>query len=351
MKELNLIGCPGAKKFTDALYKILKRKNKNAKLIRTEFPVFKNSETKCVILDPVRGSDVFIVQDVANIATGSINDNIVALLTAIDAANHASVEEINLILPTFPYSRQHKKTKREGLTAALWCHIFENMGVSRVITLDIHSREIQNAFSQTIMENLHASVQTIKAMKEDTIDFKNLTVVSPDSGAIDRNKFFAINLHIPLTMLYKERNYNKITTSATDSNIIDMKLIGDIDHNDILITDDMLDVGSTTLKASYFLKEKGAQKIYIAISLPFFNDPAIDDFTKAFNDGIITKVYGTNAVYHPRLWKQPWFRKVSINELFAEVIYRTNEKISMSDILEGGDEIQTILNGDKDDDE
>jgi ribose-phosphate pyrophosphokinase len=342
-RELNLISCPGAKKFSDALYKALKKKNNNTKLVKAEFPVFKNSETKCVLNEPVRGADVFIIQDVANIATGSVNDNIVSLLAAIDTANHASAEEVNLVLPTFPYSRQHKKTKREGLTAALWCHIFENMGVKRIITLDIHSREIQNAFSKTIMENLHASVQLVKTMKDDNVDFKNLVVVAPDSGAIDRNKYFSTNLHVPLAMLYKERDYSKITVSANDNNITSMKLIGEIDHSDILIADDLLDSGGTTLKAASFLKEKGANNIYIAISLPFFNDPAIEDFTKAYEAGIITKVYGTNAVHHPRLWKQPWFKKTNVVDLFSEVIWRTNERIGLSDLLEGSDEIREML--------
>jgi ribose-phosphate pyrophosphokinase len=351
MKELNLIACPGAKKFSEALFKSLKKKNKDTKLINTSFVTFKNSEVKCVLNEAVRGSDVFIIQDVANIATGSVNDNIIALLTAIDAANHASADEVNLVLPTFPYSRQHKKTKREGLTAALWCHIFEEMGIKRIITLDIHSREIQNAFKRTIMENLHASVQLVKTMKDDGVNFKNLIVVAPDSGAIDRNKYFAINLGVPLAMLYKERDYSKISTSVTDNNITNMKLIGDIDHSDILIADDLLDTGGTIIKAATFLKDKGASNINIAISLPFFNDPAIDDFTKAHEEGIIFKVYGTNAVHHPKLWKQPWFKKCSVTDLFSEVIYRTNERIGLSDLLEGSDEIKEIFQDNIDQDD
>ena len=344
MKELNLVSCPGAKEFTDRVFKWTKKRNKSTNLISTDFVLFKNGECKCILNDGVRGSDIFIFQDISNHETGSVNDNLVQLLTAIDSVNHASAEEINVVIPTFPYSRQHKKTKREGLTAALWCHIFENMRVKRIITLDIHSREIQNAFSHTIMENLHASYQLIRTMKEDGVDLKNLVVVAPDSGAIERNKFFASNLKVPLAMLYKERDYSKVTTSSSDTNIVSQKLIGDIDHSSILIFDDMCDTGGTLLKAARFLKEKGADKVYFAVSLPFFNDPALEDFDQAKKNEVFEKVYGTNAVMNKRLWSRPWFKKSDVTELFGDVVLRVNDKVGLSDVLERSDDIQRLLN-------
>jgi ribose-phosphate pyrophosphokinase len=344
-RDLNLIACPGANNFTNGLYSWLKKRNKRTHLVSADFPIFKNGETKTVLNDPVRGNDVFIVQDVANRKTGSINDNLMSLFTAIDSANNASAEEVNVILGTFPYSRQHKKTKREGLTASMVCHMLENLGVKRIVTLDIHSREIQNSFSHAILENLHSSYQIVKEMKDHNLITKNLVVVSPDTGAIDRNRYFSSALSVPLAMLYKQRDYNHISTSASDNNIIDLKLLGDVSGKDVLMTDDMIDTGGTMLKSVRFVKESGAKTITVAASLPFFNDPAIDDFNRAVEEGLLSYVIGTNAVHHPKLWKQPWFLRADITEVFADAILRINDRISISDLLDGVENIRKLVNG------
>ena len=338
---INVISCRGAVKFTSLIFEHLKAANSKAKMINTEFVTFANGEIKCTINESVRGNDVFIVQDVTNESIGSINDNIVELLATIDAVNHASAEEVNLVLPTFPYARQHKKKGREGLTAAMWCHIMENMGVRRIITLDIHSREIQNAFSHTIMENLHASYYLVKAMKEDGVDFNNLIVVSPDSGAVERNKYFAVNLKRPLAVIYKERDYSK----SGNDNIVDMKLIGDIDHAPILITDDMIDTAGTLLKACTFLKEKGAGSIYIAASLAFLNGDAMINIEEAQDKEIITKIYTTNATYRTDniIKDSNLYVIADVSELFAQSMIHINNGTSLSNVLESADNIKRLL--------
>jgi ribose-phosphate pyrophosphokinase len=347
MKNIRIIPCPGAEKFTKNVFSFLKKKTKNVKIVSTSFITFKNGEKKCIFNESIRGEIVFIIQDVSNKETGSINDNAFDLFVSIDACSHASCEEINVILPYFLYSRQHKKTQREGLTASLMCHFLENMGVKRIITLDIHSREIQNSFSKTIMENLHASSQIIKKMVANKISLDKFIVVSPDEGSISRNTFFANALKVPLAMMYKERDYSKISKSASDNNIINLRLIGDVKDKNVLICDDMIDTGSTILQASKYLKNEGANDIYIVCSLPFFNSPAIDDFETYFNNGIIKGVFGTNAVYNPELWKKNWFYKVNVSELFADVIFRINERITISELLDGSEEIDSLLKGEE----
>lgn len=344
--DLNVVACPGAWQFSQKMVKNLKRRNPRTNLVDAEFVTFKNTEVKCVIKDTVRGSDVFIIQDVANQKTGSINDNLWALYTAIDSCNHASCGEVTVVLPTFPYARQHKKTTREGLTAAMVCHFLEGLGVKRVVTLDIHSREIQNAFQKTIMENLHASYHLVKKMVGDGIRFNDVTVVAPDVGSISRNTFFANALKRPLVMMYKERDYSKPVP-----NVVSQKLVGEIgQRNAVMLFDDMIDTGGTILKAARFLKEKGVGPIYISCSLPFFNDPALRDFDDANKDGIVERVYGTNAVYNPNLWRKPWFRLADVTELFADVIFRISEKVSLSELLNGADEItELVTEGDQSD--
>ncbi|HPE88593.1 MAG TPA: ribose-phosphate diphosphokinase, partial [Spirochaetales bacterium] len=208
--------------------------------VNARFTWFANGEIKTEILDSIRGKDLYIFQDVENrqpcrFNDGrderelSVNDHVMNTLVTIDAAIQAGAERITLVMPAYPYSRQHKKKGREGLTAARLGQIFENYGVQRIITLDIHSREIENCFNKLRLENLHASYQVIEKLAG-IIDVgdENLVVLSPDTGAVDRNKFYASTLQKPLAMLYKERDYSKVTKDATDSNITEMKLLGDI---------------------------------------------------------------------------------------------------------------------------
>jgi len=335
--ELKIVACPGAKQFSTPIVKFLKKRNPKTRLVECEFFTFKNTEVKTVLKEPIRGSDVYIIQDITNKETGSINDNLMTLFTTIDTCTHASCEEVNVIIPTFPYARQHKKTQREGLTASLISHFIEFMGVKRIITLDIHSREIQNSFSKTIMENLHASFEIVQAIMKLKIPLDNLTVVAPDIGSIARNTFFANALRRPVAMMYKERDFSKANV------ILSQKLLGDVSGKDILITDDMCDTGGTTLRAAKELKNLGANDIYMAFSLPFFNGNSIPEFREAFNNGVIKGVLGTNAVYNPNLWSEKWFFKVHVNELFADVIFRLHEKISISELLDNKEEFEVLF--------
>ncbi len=317
--------------------------------IDARFTMFANGEIKTEIVDSVRGKDVYIVQDVENHLpikfnggsderVLSINDHIFALLSAVDAATQAGAGRITLVLPTYPYSRQHKKKGREGLTAARFGQIMEFLGVARIITLDIHSREIENCFNRTRLENLHASYQVIQKLA-DIIDVNDddLVVVSPDTGAVDRNKFYASTLQKPLALLYKERDYSKVTKSANDSNITDMKLLGDVNGKIVFMADDMLGTGGTLLKAMKFLRAQGAKQVICAVSLPFFSGSAIDDFDAAFREGRFTRIIGTNAVNHDDLLKKEWYIQADVTTLFAQIISLLHHNRSLSPMLDNRD--------------
>ena len=247
--------------------------------VDARFTYFANGEFKAEINECIRDKDVFIFQDVENhemltLNDGknqmrlSVNDHVMSLLCTIDTVRQAGARQITLVLPVYPYSRQHKKKGREGLTAALLGHIYESMEVDRIITLDIHSREIINAFAHTHLENLHASYQIIRELSR-IVDFakEDLVVVSPDTGAIDRNKFYATGLKKPLAMIYKERDYSVVTQDAKSTNIKSIKLLGDVRGKVAFLADDMLGTGGTLLKAMEYLHEQGATKVIAAISL------------------------------------------------------------------------------------
>jgi ribose-phosphate pyrophosphokinase len=329
--------------------------------VNTQFTWFANGEFKAELMESVRGKDVFIFQDAENhelIALNggknklslSVNDHVMTLLVTIDAVRQAGAKQVTLVLPAFPYSRQHKKKGREGLTASLLCHIYEMMGVTRIITLDIHSREIVNAFNTTHLENLHASYQIIRELTKiinlSGPNKEDLVVVSPDTGAIDRNKFYATGLKVPLAMIYKERDYSIVTQDAKNTNIKSIKLLGDVKGKVAFLADDMLGTGGTLLKAMGFLHDQGATKVIAAISLPFFTGNAIEQFDNAYKDGLFYRIIGTNAVYHEELKNREWFISTNVSGLFANVITRLHHDQGLSDLLENREIIDKLIKKD-----
>lgn len=326
--------------------------------VDTLFTWFANGEVKAEILECVRGKDIYIFQDVENHeeiemnggknkVCFSVNDHVMTLLVTIDAVQQAGAKSITLVVPAYPYSRQHKKKTREGLTASLLAHIYELKGVTRIITLDIHSREIVNAFNTTFLDNLHASYQIIRELTKvvnlSGPNKEDLVVVSPDTGAIDRNKFYASGLKVPLAMIYKERDYSVVTQDAKNTNIKSIKLLGDVKGKVAFLADDMLGTGGTLLKAMGFLKEQGATKVIAAISLPFFTGNAIELFDQAYKDGLFYRVIGTNAVYHSDLQDKEWFISTNVSGLFANVITRIHHDQGLSDLLDNRNIIDKLI--------
>ena len=324
--------------------------------INVKYTRFANGEVKAEIIDPVRGLNVYIVYDVSNMfpikVAGleearpfSVNDHLMFLFTTIDAVRLAGAESITLVLPTYPYARQHKKAGREALTASLFARFCEELGVARIITLDIHSREIENAFSTCHLENLHGSYQTLIALRK-LIDFSDpdLVVVSPDTGAVNRNKFYAQGLHRPLAILYKERDYSVVSKDAKNTNIKSINLLGDVKGKTVLMADDMIATGGTLIIAMKELMKRGAKKIICIVSLPFFNGNAIENFDAAYKEGTFWRVIGTNAVFQGKeLLEKEWFVQADVTELFARTISRLHHGRPISPLLDNRKCIQRLI--------
>jgi ribose-phosphate pyrophosphokinase len=326
-------------------------------VVPANFTRFANGEFKTEIGTSIRGMDLYIIQDVANSYPVkfhnsdekhalSINDHFICLMTAVDAAIQAGAESVTVVIPSYPYARQHKKKGREGLTAARFGQMMENMGVNRILTLDIHSKEIENTFNQLKLENLHGSYQILRRL-HDLIDLKDpdLVIVSPDTGAVDRNKFYASCIQRPLAMLYKERDYSKLSANAGESNITSTKLLGTVSGKNVFLADDLLGTGGTLIKAFKLLKEMGAKKIVAGISLPLFTGDAIHFFDEAYEQGLFHKVIGTNAVFHDEtLLNRPWYTTANVSNLFARAMSRVHHNRSLSSLLDNSAIIQKLLN-------
>jgi ribose-phosphate pyrophosphokinase len=323
--------------------------------VPTRFIMFPNGELKSEILKSIRGKNIFIVQDVENhyplkfndgtlTKTLSVNDHLMTIYVTIDAVKQAGARSTTLVLPVYPYARQHKRKGREGVTASRVGRIFESLGVDCLITLDIHSQEIGNAFCRMRLENLHASYQIIRKLSQLVpLGSEDFVVAAPDTGSIDRNKFYATALKKPLALIYKERDYSKVTKDAMENNIAEIKLLGNVKDKTVFMADDMIGTGGTLLKAMKFLKEQGAGKVLCAVSLPLFSGGAVKFFDQAYKEGLFYRIIGTNAVYHEDLLRREWYANVDVTKLFAQIISRIHQGLSISSILDNRDIIVKSL--------
>jgi ribose-phosphate pyrophosphokinase len=323
--------------------------------VPVKFTCFANGEVKAEILESIRGKDVYIFQDVenhypVNFPGGnekkilSVNDHLMTIFVTVDAARHADARKVTLVIPNYPYARQHKAKGREGLTASRIGRIFEGLGVNQIITLDIHSRDIINAFVRMRLENLHASYQIIRTLAHlDGILNDDFVVVSPDTGAVDRNKFFATSLKKPLALLYKERDYSRISRDASESNISQIRLLGNVRDKTVFMADDMLDTGGTLIKGMKALKENGARRVICSISLPLFSGGAISYFDEAYREGLFYRIIGTNAIYQEEVLTREWYISVNITSLFAQTISRLHQSLSLSGLLDNREIINRLL--------
>jgi len=333
--ELCVMACesgkPLAKRILKHLNQILSKEDPefDLKLIDSKEITFANGEFKTIINKNIRGADIYIIQAVDDpLSKNSINDNLMALFTAINAAYQSDADSITVVLPQFPYSRQERKKTREGITAKQITSFLEYSGADRVITLDIHSEAIQGFFNQARLEDLHASNTLLDYILKH-IPTKDLIVASADVGGADKARFYSKKLHTDLAIVDKARDYSK------ESVVESMRLVGDVKNKNVLIPDDMISTAGTIVNASELLKRRGAKDIYIACSLPFFNYPAVDRLTEAHKKGQIKFVIGTDAVFWGAefIKKNQWYKEVSIAPLFARVMYNINTKQSVSKLL------------------
>ncbi len=295
----------------------------------TEEIRFPNGEIKTVIQENVRGDDVYVVQCMDDpLSDRSINDNLMALVTTIHAADVSDAASITVVIPQFPYSRQERKKTREAITARVVARLLEDAGADRVITLDIHAEAIMGFFNRCTLEDLHASALILDHFVEN-FDQDNLVVAAPDVGGADMARYYSNRLNVPLAIVDKLRDYTKA------SSIESMRLVGDVNNHNVLMPDDMIATGGTLMKACGHLKEQGAQNLYLACSLPFFNGGAVELFEKSHEEGVFDHLIATDGVIRGQEFvdAHPWYHEVSVAPLFARVIFNINQKLSVSSLL------------------
>jgi ribose-phosphate pyrophosphokinase len=326
-------GRPFAKRIINELNKVARENYEPAdhRLKYATEVLFPNEEVKVVIEENIRGDDLYIVQAIDDpCSEKSVNDNLMAVLTAVHAAFQSDAEHISVVLPQFPYSRQERRKTREAITAKLVAGMLEMAGARRVITLDIHSEAIQGFFNYARLEDLHASRVFLDYLQEIVrIDPTKLVCTSPDVGSVQRARHYAKRLGSDLAIVDKSRDYSKVSTIAS------MRLVGNVKGKEVLLVDDIIATGGTLVNALRLLKDNGAEKITVLASLPFFSGNCKEKLDRAYEEGLLDQIIGTDAVFHGKEFVEstPWYHEISVAPLFARVIYNINMKQSVSELL------------------
>ncbi|MDF1759453.1 MAG: ribose-phosphate pyrophosphokinase [Coxiellaceae bacterium] len=291
--------------------------NLNLSLGKAEVGCFSDGEICVEIKENVRGRDVFIIQSTCR----PTNDNLMELVIMADALRRASAASITAVIPYFGYARQDRRVRssRVPITAKVVADMLTKVGISRVITVDLHADQIQGFF-YTPVDNIYASsvmVEDILAKK-----FANMTVVSPDIGGVVRARAFAKSLNCDLAIIDKRRPAN--------NQVQVMNVIGEIENRDCIIADDMVDTAGTLCKAANALKAQGASSVTAYCTHPVLSGDAIDNITQSD----LTEVVVSDTIPLSEAAKNcPKIRQVSLNSLIAETIYRVNQKESVSSMF------------------
>ncbi|GAB6282400.1 MAG: ribose-phosphate diphosphokinase [Ignavibacterium sp.] len=262
----------------------------------------------------IRGSDVFIIQ-----STNQPSDNILELLIMLDAAKRASAQRITAVIPYFGYARQDRKDQpRVSITAKLVANLITVAGADRVITMDLHAAQIQGFFDIPF-DHLYGSSIFTGVFKNIS---NNLVVVSPDLGGIKLARAYARKLNANLVVIDKRRPKENVAEIVN--------IIGDVEGKDVLLVDDIIDTGGTFLGAVEALKNKGAKKIYGAITHPILSGHSFEKIEKSR----LTKLYVSDTIPIPELKISNKIETISSADLFAEAIIRTHKNESISSLFD-----------------
>lgn len=278
---------------------------------------FADGETWVKIDENIRGHDVFVIQ-----STNSPARNIMELLIMLDAIRRASPRRVTAVIPYFGYARQDRKDQpRVPITAKLMANLITTAGAERVLTMDLHSAQIQGFFDIPF-DHLFASPVFVEHVKSSFPS--NVVVVAPDIGSVKMARAYATRLEAPLALIDKRR--------PRQDEIEVMNVIGDVDGKNVVIFDDIISTGGTLVKAAQALKERGALDIMACITHGVFAGPVFERLEQS----VISKLVVTNTIHHPPEELERQSKKLevlSVARILGEAIHRIHHEESLSSLF------------------
>lgn len=278
---------------------------------------FSDGEVMIELLDNVRGKDVFILQSTCM----PTNDHLMEVMVMVDALRRSSAARITAAIPYFGYARQDRRPRsaRVAITAKVIANMLTTVGVNRLLTMDLHSDQIQGFFDIPV-DNIYATPILLHDLTQQKHD--DLVVVSPDVGGVVRARAAAKHLNVDLAIIDKRRPKPNVAKV--------MNIIGDVSGRTCVLMDDMVDTANTLCEAAIALKQQGAKKVVAYCTHPVLSGEAVSRITNSELDELVV----TNTIpLRPNAQQSPKIRVVSAGELFAETIRRISNEDSVSSLF------------------
>ena len=267
--------------------------------------------------ESIRGRDVFLVQ-----STNGPAENIIELALMVDAAVRASADRVTVVIPYYGYGRQDRKDQpRVPISSRVMLDIFTAMGANRIITMDLHSTQIQG-FVKIPFDHLYSRMVLLDAIAEQNLDPEETVVLAPDIGSAAMSQAYAKRLNMHFALIDKRRYApNKAEISH---------LIGDLKDKDVLIIDDMIDTAGTTVNAANAAKKEGAKSTLAVATHGVLSEPAI----KRLKNAPIEKIILTDTIYIPKEKRMGNMEIITVSKIFGEAINRIHNGESVSALFE-----------------
>jgi ribose-phosphate pyrophosphokinase len=280
---------------------------------------FANGETFVRFLESVRGSDAFVIQSHA----APINQWIMEQLIMVDALKRASAKRITMVAPFFGYSRQDKKHRgREPISARLMADLFKTAGADRLITVDLHTAQIQGFFDGPV-DHLFA-LELLADHVERSLDTSQVTVVAPDAGRVRVAERWTDRLGCPLAIIHKRRD------PEVANEVKVFEVVGEVKGRTCVIVDDMIDTGGTIVKAADALFDQGAARVVVAATHGVLSGSAVD----RLKNSRISEVVLTNTLPIPDDKQLDKLTVLSIAPLIARAINEVFSDGSVTSLFE-----------------
>ncbi len=278
---------------------------------------FANGEIYCRFGENIRGSDVFLVQTHCE----PVNANIMEQLIMIDAAKRASAKRITAVVPFYGYARQDKKSKsREPITARLLADLLTTAGADRVVSVDLHTGQIQGFFNQPL-DHLTA-LPLLVGWISDNLDLDDLVIASPDAGGVRLAQKFSTRLgDTPIAFLAKTRTAHNVAKT--------LAVVGDVQDKTVVIVDDMIDTAGTLCGAAEMLVSRGAARVIAVATHPVLSGPAYERLQASPIDKIVV----TNTLPIPTDSGCDKIEQVSIAPIIAQTMRAIFEDESVSELF------------------
>lgn len=357
MCTLGIIPLAGSQEFSEKVDSYLQKwRGQGTNLIKSQCPRFGSGEGKGLLIESVRGKDIYILVDVLN---NSITYSLSGMTNHMSPDDHyqdlkrtisaciGRQDRLTIIMPFLYEGRQHRRHGRESLDCAnMLKELSEVYGVKDIITFDAHDSRLQNSVPLTSFENVYAYYQFIQTLCETVPDIEfnkdKLMFIAPDEGATHRSVYLSSTLGINMGMFYKRRDFSQIIEGRNP--IIAHEYLGEsVEGKDCIVIDDMISSGESILDVAKQLKERKAKRVFLFSTFGLFTK-GLEKFDEAYERGEFDKIFTTNLTYQPAFLNScKYYVSIPMEEYVAAIIDTLNKNKSLHTLINPVNRIQEYV--------